>query len=244
VRLGVLGLGVVQVVGRQQGHAHLLGQPQQLRLRLPLDAQAVVHDLGIEVLLAEDVLQLTGRLLGLGVLTEAQPRLDLAADAAGGADDPVGVAAEQVPVHAGLVVLPLDGGQRAHPEEIVHALGRAREQGHVGVGAIAADVVAPAVTPFHAGLVAAGGAGSDVGLDADDRLDVVFAGLGPELVGAVDVAVVGRGDGRHALIGGRLSNSSMRAAPSSMEYSVWTWRWTKLSCGAAAEAGFDIGSEV
>ena len=44
-----------------------------------LDAEAVVHDLGEEVLLAEDVAELGGGLHGLVVLAEPQPGLHLAA---------------------------------------------------------------------------------------------------------------------------------------------------------------------
>src|SRR6185436_16980316 len=39
---------------------------------------------------------------------------------------------------------------------------------------------------------------------ADDRLDAVGAGLGPELIGAEDVAVVRGGDGRHVHLRGAL----------------------------------------
>ena len=204
--LGVLGLGVVQVVGRDERDVEVLGEAQQLALGLPLDGDAVVHDLGEEVLLAEQVLELAGGLAGLVVLAEPQPGLDLAADAASGRDEPVGVLGEELAVDARLEVVPLQRGQRAHPEEVVHAAGGPGEQRHVGVCATATDVVAAGavVAPAGPGLVAAVGAGGEVGLDADDRLDAVGAGLGPELVGAEDVAVVGRRDGRHAHLGGAL----------------------------------------
>src|SRR4051794_37398367 len=78
---------------------------------------------------------------GLVVLAEAQAGLDLAADAAGGGDEAVGVLRQQLAVDARLEVVALHRGQRAHPEQVVHAGGGPREQGHVGVGAAAADVV-------------------------------------------------------------------------------------------------------
>ena len=77
--LGVLGAGVVQVVGRDQRQAEVLGQPQQVLLDAPLDAEAVVHQLGEEVLRAEDVAELGRRLQGLLVLAEPEPGLHLAA---------------------------------------------------------------------------------------------------------------------------------------------------------------------
>ena len=140
--LGVLGLGVVQVVGGDQRDAEVLGQAQQLALGLPLDGDAVVHDLGEEVLLAEEVLELAGGLAGLVVLAEPQPGLDLAADAAGRGDEAVAVQREELAVDARLEVVALHRGQRAHPEQVVHAAGGAGQQRHVGVGAAAADVVA------------------------------------------------------------------------------------------------------
>ncbi|OPZ56407.1 MAG: hypothetical protein BWY91_00398 [bacterium ADurb.BinA028] len=105
VRGGVLRLRVVQVVGRQQRQPEVLGQPQQLALGLPLDGQAVVHDLGIEVASPEDVPQLRGGLAGRGILPHAQFRLDLAADAARGRDEPAGEPREEVAVHPRLEVV-------------------------------------------------------------------------------------------------------------------------------------------
>ena len=79
VRGRVLGLGVVQVVGRDQRQAELAGQLQQVLLDVPLDAEAVVHQLAVEVLRAEDVAELRGGLDGLLVLPEPEPGLHLAA---------------------------------------------------------------------------------------------------------------------------------------------------------------------
>ena len=66
VGLRVLLVRVVQVVGAQQRDAEVLGDGQQRRLGLLLDRQAVIHDLGVEVLLAEDVLEVRRRLRGRG----------------------------------------------------------------------------------------------------------------------------------------------------------------------------------
>ncbi len=85
LRIGLV--HVVQVVGGDQRHAELLGELEQVAHRAPLDLDAVVGDLGEEVLLAEDVLELRRGLARLVVLTEAQAGLHLAADAARGRDD-------------------------------------------------------------------------------------------------------------------------------------------------------------
>ena len=78
VGLRVVLVRVVQVVGGDQRDLQFLRQPQQVRGDPALDVQAVVHQLAEVVLLAEDVLVLGGRLLGLGVLAQPQPGLDLA----------------------------------------------------------------------------------------------------------------------------------------------------------------------
>ena len=173
--LRVLLVRVVQVVGRQQRDAEVLGDGQQRRLGLLLDRQAVVHQLGVEVLLAEDVLEVGGRLAGPVLLAGPQPHVDLAGRAAGGGDEARPVALEQVTVEARLAVLPLEAGQRGDPEEVVHALGGAGQQRHVRVRGLAA--VGPAVALLVDQVVAEverravePRAGRVVALHADDRL--------------------------------------------------------------------------
>lgn len=199
-------LGVVQIVGGHQRQAEVLGQPQQFTLGLPLDRQAVVHDLGVEVAGAEYVPQLGSGGAGGGILADPQFGLHLAADAPGGADQPTRVGREQLSVDPRLEVVPLQRGERAHPEEVVHAAGGAGQHGHVRVGPTATDIVLVGwvVPEPHPGLVGAVGARGDVCLDTDDRGDAPLAGLGPELVGPEDVAVVGRRDGRHTHRHGRV----------------------------------------
>ncbi len=199
VRLGVLGLGVVQVVGRDEREPQVAGQTDQVALGAALDLEAVVHQLDVDVVGTEDVAQLARHLARLVVEPEPQLGLDLARRAAGRDDEALAVGGEQLAVDARpLRVDLIERGDRAHPEEVVHAdvvLGQHR---HVGVGAATGDVVAPAVAPADLGAVGAVRAGRDVGLDADDRLDPRALRLLPELVGAEDVAVVGRREGRHA----------------------------------------------
>ena len=136
----------------------------------------MVHQLGVEVLLAEDVLEVRRRLAGPVLLAGAQPHVDLARRAAGRGDQALAVALEQVAVEARLAVLALEAGQRGDPEEVVHALGRAGQQRHVGVRGLAA--VGPAVALLVDEVVAEverravePGAGRVVALHADDRLD-------------------------------------------------------------------------
>ena len=58
VRLGVLGPRVVQVVGRDERQLEVAREPDEVLLRAPLDVEAVVHELDVDVLVAEDVAQL------------------------------------------------------------------------------------------------------------------------------------------------------------------------------------------
>ena len=145
-------------------------------------------------------------------------------------DQAAGVLGEQLAVGARLVEEALHAGPAGEPEQVVHALGGLGEQRHVGVGAGPADVVVAAVVPADPLLLEAGGVGREVGLHADDRLDPVAA------------APWRRSRRRRTRCRGRSSRcasmpssavranrSSSRAAPSSMEYSVWTWRWAKES---------------
>ena len=204
---GVLGVVVVGVVGGDGREAHLLAQPEQVVADPLLDGDAVVHQLEEDVVLAEDVLQLRGLADGLVVLAQAQPRLDRAAGAAGADDEALAVLGEDLLVHAGLEVVALEARAGGEPEQVVHALGALGPHRHVGVGAAAGDVVAAllgqvSLPPPDPAALAALGAGGDVGLDADDRLDAVLLGLAVEVVGAVQVAVVGHRDGRHAEVAG------------------------------------------
>jgi hypothetical protein len=162
----------------------------------------VVHQLEEEVLLAEDVLELRGGRPGLLVVADAQPGLDLAGRAAGGADEPLGVLVQQLAIGTRLVVVALEAGTRRQPEQVVHALGRLREQRHVREGTASGDVVLAALVPLHTLLLGAVRVGREVRLHADDRLDPRLAGLGVEPEGSVHVAVVGHRDGRHAQLGG------------------------------------------
>ena len=87
VALGVVGVRVVQVVRGDERQVELLREAQQVVHDAPLDAEAVVHDLGEVVLLAEDVAVVGCRLHGLVVLPEPQARLHLARRAAGRRDE-------------------------------------------------------------------------------------------------------------------------------------------------------------
>src|SRR5699024_1542867 len=196
VRVRVLPGGVVEVVGGQQRGVDVPGQLEQLLGDPALDVQAVFHQLDVVVLLAEDVLHVGSGADRLLPLPEPEPDLDLPGRAAAGGDQPLGVGGQQLTVHPRpLAELALQGGQRAHPEQVVHPGVVLRQDGHVRVRTPGRDVVAglALLAPAHPGLVEPAGARGDVGLHPDDRLDAVLSGLGPEVVSAEEVSVVGGG---------------------------------------------------
>ena len=127
-----------------------------------------------------------------------------AAQAAGGGDDALFVALEQLPVEPGLVEVPLEEGGRRQLDEVLVAGGGLGQQGEVVVEllaplALAAAVVDPA--PAHGALEAA--LAGHVGLDAEHGRDAGLAGGPVEVEDAVHVAVVGDADGGLAVGHGR-----------------------------------------
>lgn len=191
---------VVAVVGGKRRDAELLADVEQALAHPAFDGQAVVHHLQEEVLRPEDLLPLGGGFQRFALVAEAQPGLHLAGRAAGGGDDALGVLGDEFFVHARpLAELALDGGQRRQFEQVAQAGRVLGDHRHMGVGAGAGDVVAllARIAPLHA-LGVEPGAGRDIGLDADDRLDARLLGGVVELRGAVHVAVVGHPDRRHA----------------------------------------------
>ena len=207
--LRIRGVGVVQVVGREQRQREVLGQAQEVGTRAALDLDAVVHELAVEVVPAEDVAVVGGGLARLLVLADLQPAVDLARRAAGGRDDPRAVPLEEVTVEARvLAVLALQAGQRGDPEQVVQALVVLGQQGHMRVvdlalgGALVPDVLADVSPERERRTVEARADRDVVPLHADDRLHSGGrAGL-PELVGAEQVAMVGDRQRRHLHAGG------------------------------------------
>ena len=74
----------------------------------------------------------------------------------------------------------------------------------------------------------------DVDLAADDRLDAVLSGLPIELNRARErpwsvIATAGISSSA-----ARAARSGIRHAPSRIEYSEWTWRWTNGASGTGS----------
>ena len=160
----------------------------------------VVLQLDEEVVPPEDVLQPGRPPLGLGHVAGQQGLEHHAAQAAGGGDQPVVVALEQLPVDPGLVVVALEVGGRGQLHEVAVALDGLGQQGQVVVEllpalGVAAGVVDPA--PAHRALVAR--LARHVGLGADDRGDALVAAGLVEVEDPVHVPVVGDAERRLAV---------------------------------------------
>ena len=116
----------------------------------------------------------------------------------------------------------VDEAGRAQLDEVAKALVRGGEQREVI--ALGATVGASVVV-------------DQIGLEAEDRLDPRSpAGL-VVIDGAVHHAVVGEAERGHAEPAARWASLSILQAPSSSEYSLWTWR-----CATVPAIGFILSA--
>ncbi len=194
VGVGVLPGQVVAVVGRHQRQVETgsdLGQPPVDRGLL---GDEVLLQLEEEAVVVEDLRHLPGAALGLLRAVEQQQGGDLPTETGSQRDEPLVVLAQQFPVDARPVVEPFPVSGRDQVAEVAVADGVLAEQEQM-VGSFRGT---PGV-----GLLETG-AGSDVDLAADDRLDPRPPSLAVELQGAEHVAVVGDRQGRHAELFGLL----------------------------------------
>ena len=101
VGLGLRFVDVVQVVGHDQRQARLRCQAQELLVEPALLGQAVVLELEVEAVLAEDVAILAGQLAGELPVVRLERLRDLAAEARAQADEPRAVPGEVVAIDPG-----------------------------------------------------------------------------------------------------------------------------------------------
>ena len=185
VGAGVLAVDVVGVGGGHQRDALVLGELGQPGVDVELVLHPVGLDLEEEGVGLEDVAVLAGHAPGAVVIALPEEARDLAAQAGGQADQPLGVLAQQRLVDARVVVEALGEGLGGEQPEVGPALGVPGQQDEV-----AADPLGPVAAPLVAG---------DVGLHAEDGLHPGLPGLLVEVDGAEEVAVVGDRHRRHPL---------------------------------------------
>ena len=108
----------------------------------PLNVDAVVHDLDVEVLSSENVAQLGGLSHGLVPLPQAQARLHGARRASREHDEALMELAEKLLVGARpLAELAVRRGKGPQAKQVVHARRVVGDEGQVVVGAAGAHVV-------------------------------------------------------------------------------------------------------
>jgi len=128
----VLPAQVVDVAGADQRAAHLAGDLDDALVRLLLVVEAVLLDLEVDAVVAEDAHQVVRVRPRLSLVVGQQPLAEARLQAAGEDDDAVGVALEEVQVHvrlAPLVALEEAGG--AELDEVAEALVRLGQQRQV-----------------------------------------------------------------------------------------------------------------
>ena len=173
-------VGVVQIISQYERQVEFLREPQQILDSGSLDGQPVVHDFNEKVLFAQDVPHRFGCDLSAVVIPDPNLGLNLTRNAPARGDESLRVRAEEVEVHSGLVVEPLDIGRRRHREQIVHSLGGLAEQREVRIRSAGRNIVLAAIRPLH-GLLVMPPFRGEVGLETDDRLDVPILSLFPHL---------------------------------------------------------------
>ena len=180
VRDRVAGVEVVDVAGRDEREARLVGEGDQVRIDLRLLGEAGVLDLDVGGVAAEDLgepVEVGARVVSPALRERAR---DAPGEAAGESDDALRMALEELPVDARLVVVALEVAERGEPDEVRVALVRLGEERQMRI-------------PLRLRVPVVG----DVELTADDRLDARASCLAVELDGAGERAVVRERDGRH-----------------------------------------------
>ena len=121
--IGIVCVGVVQVVGRNEGQAEVGSQSEKVSGDTTLNIETVVHNLDKKVLRAKNVTKLGSGISRGVILPETEAGLNFTAGTSGSCNQAGGVAAENLAVHARLEVKTLQRRQRRQLEEVVHALG-------------------------------------------------------------------------------------------------------------------------
>ena len=157
----VVGVDVMDIVGGHQRDAHLAGQGDDQRPHPPLLLDAVVLDLEVEVLGAEDLAVLVGRPARAGRIARQQPQRDFALQAGRHAQEARRMLGQHCLVDARPVVEAVERGRGRQAQEVPEPRLVAGQQDEVVAGVLRAGerlAVLPA-------------AGGDVGLVADDGLE-------------------------------------------------------------------------
>ena len=175
----------VRVVRRDDGDPRLRGEIEHERVELRLQAAGIVG-LDFEIVAIREGIGIPARdPFRLFEPPFQQVRRDLAGDAGGGDDEPLGILGEELAVDARLRVEALRVREGRELDEIAIP-DRVTGEEHEVIVRLAAVPGPRPLAPIARG---------DVGLHADDRLDAGLFRFLLEVPGAVQIAVIGDGEG-------------------------------------------------
>ena len=188
LHLCILPAEIVGVVGGDEGDARLLVKAAQTGVHLLLGGDAVVLQLQIIAVWAEQLLHLQGCRLGLVILPGQQQPGQLPRQTGRAGDQSAAVLPQQVHVDAGLDVKALQKGLGDHVGQVAIALlVPAEEDQMAGLGIELVGLLKPGAAP-----------GGHIHLAADDGLDALGLTGPVEVDDAVHHSVVGDGHRRLA----------------------------------------------
>ena len=114
-------VGVVAVVGGEEGCIYRTGDLNQLRVGPMLFRYPLILELHEQVVATEDLLQATCLCESLVVVVAQQRLKHVPSQTTCGGDEPLTVIREDLPVHAGLVVIALHECTARHLNEVLVA---------------------------------------------------------------------------------------------------------------------------
>ena len=187
LRLGVVGVHVVDVVGHDERNAGAARDLADTLVDALLLGDPMRHELEVVVALAEDRPVLQGDGAGRVKTLIGDGARELALQARGERDQPLAALPQQVLVHARAVVVALDVRRGDEGNEVLVAGEVLRKEDQMpGLSvAFGSRVAVEPVVPC------------DVGLDADDRFDARVSAKGVKVDRAVEGSVVGERERRH-----------------------------------------------
>ena len=180
----------VDIIGSDGFEAELFGPLNHLPGGALLRLHAVVMDFEVKVGLAEDVSEFADAFFRFVFAVREQEFVDLTIDAAAEADEAFTVGGEGFFVDAWFVPHAVEVAFGDELGEVFKARVVGGEQGQVRGAFATGDF-----------LLVVHGEGGQVGLAANDGIDLFGLGLLVEFNGAIEVAVIGHGHGGHAQFG-------------------------------------------
>ena len=186
VRRSVLFAQVVAVIGGDDRQAEVLAELQQLGVGAALAVNAVIHELQVHVVVSQNLAVAVDGVRRLLQVAVEDVSVDFALEAAGEADQALGMLGQKFFVDAGTVIKALQERLAQEAGEVLITGVIAGQQGQVVRRR--ADALAAAVEARGR---------RHVGLAAQNRLDAARLRRLVEFHGAEHVAVVGNGHGRH-----------------------------------------------